>query len=248
VAPNGRVDVCWLDSRNDATAATSQLYYSYSTDGGVTFVPNIQISPAFNSTVGWPQQNKIGDYMAITADNTAANIVYPATFNGEQDIYYVRVPQPIVDTVKPDAFSLFRGKLTSGQLSDLYFVDANYLVGRAGIVANITEPPLQVIVDGTSAVGSPVDLLFTVVSKASATALQQQTLLFNYQSGQYELFDSRATTLADQTVVVHATGDLSRFVNQADKKVRAKITIKQVGIVPAIWSCSLNQTVWTVTH
>src|SRR6185436_16541505 len=77
VAPNGRVDVCWLDSRNDATAATSQLYYSYSTDGGVTFVPNIQISPAFNSTVGWPQQNKIGDYMAITADNTAANIVYP---------------------------------------------------------------------------------------------------------------------------------------------------------------------------
>lgn len=93
VAPNGRVDVCWLDTRHDATAATSKLYYTYSTDGGVTFKPNIAVSSAFNSTVGWPQQNKIGDYMAMISDNTGANIVYPATFNNEQDVYFVRVPQ-----------------------------------------------------------------------------------------------------------------------------------------------------------
>ena len=33
-------------------------------------------------------RNKIGDYMAMTSDLGGANIIYPATFNGEQDIYY----------------------------------------------------------------------------------------------------------------------------------------------------------------
>lgn len=99
VAPNGRVDVCWLDTRHDATSNTSRLYYTYSTDGGQTFKPNIAISQSFNSRIGWPQQNKIGDYMAMLSDNDGANIVYPATFNGEQDIYFVRVPQITTQTV-----------------------------------------------------------------------------------------------------------------------------------------------------
>ena len=36
VAPNGRIDVVWYDTRNAANNIDSQLFYSWSTDGGVT--------------------------------------------------------------------------------------------------------------------------------------------------------------------------------------------------------------------
>src|SRR4029077_19123812 len=38
-----------------------------------------------------PNQNKLGDYLTIVSDNTGGNVAYAATFNGEQDVYYVRV-------------------------------------------------------------------------------------------------------------------------------------------------------------
>ena len=42
VAPNGRIDSVWLDSRNAANNTDSQLFYSWSTDGGVTWAPNVR--------------------------------------------------------------------------------------------------------------------------------------------------------------------------------------------------------------
>jgi hypothetical protein len=91
VAPDGRLDAVWYDSRSSGVPNISQLYYAWSYDAGVTWSPNVAVSPAFDSTVGWPQQNKIGDYLGIVSDNVQAHVAYAATFNGEQDVYYVRV-------------------------------------------------------------------------------------------------------------------------------------------------------------
>ena len=98
VAPNGRLDAVWYDTRNAGDNLQSQLFYSYSTDAGSTWSPNVPVSASFNPTEGWPQQNKIGDYITIVSDNTGGNVAYSATFNfnpnrgqHEQDVYYVRV-------------------------------------------------------------------------------------------------------------------------------------------------------------
>jgi hypothetical protein len=91
VAPNGRIDSVWLDSRNAANNTDSQLFYSYSTDGGVTWAPNVSVSNSFNPFVGYPNQNKLGDYLTMVSDNTGGDVAYAATFNNEQDVYYVRV-------------------------------------------------------------------------------------------------------------------------------------------------------------
>ncbi len=91
VAPNGRIDVIWLDSRNAANNTDSQLFFSYSIDGGDTWAPNVAVSNSFNPFLGYPNQNKMGDYMTIVSDNTGGNVAYAATFNGEEDVYYVRV-------------------------------------------------------------------------------------------------------------------------------------------------------------
>jgi hypothetical protein len=91
VAPNGRIDSVWLDTRNAANNTDSQLFYSCSTDGGNTWSPNVAVSNSFNPFIGYPNQSKIGDYMTIVSDNTGGNVAYPATFNNEEDVYYVRV-------------------------------------------------------------------------------------------------------------------------------------------------------------
>jgi hypothetical protein len=101
VAPNGRIDSVWYDTRNAANNTDSQLFYSFSTDGGLTWAANVAVSNAFNPFEGYPVQQKIGDYITIVSDNTGGNVAYAATFNfnssrgqHEEDVYYVRVAPP----------------------------------------------------------------------------------------------------------------------------------------------------------
>ena len=98
VAPNGRIDAVWYDSRNAANNTDSQLFYSWSTDAGVTWAPNVAVSNSFDPSEGYPNQSKIGDYITMVSDNTGADVAYSATFNfnasrnqHEEDVYYVRV-------------------------------------------------------------------------------------------------------------------------------------------------------------
>ena len=94
VAPNGRIDVIWNDTRNSPEDFRwNEVYRSYSTDAGLTWATNEPISPAFDSHVGWPQQNKLGDYYHMISDNDGASLAYAATFNGEQDVYFIRLDE-----------------------------------------------------------------------------------------------------------------------------------------------------------
>ncbi len=110
VAPNGRIDACWYDTRHDSGLDTnhifSELYYCYSLDGGLSWATNRAISPPFDSLIGWPDQNKIGDYVGMISLDDAACIAYSATFNGEQDIYFIRVEQPIFATISLTATAI----------------------------------------------------------------------------------------------------------------------------------------------
>jgi hypothetical protein len=88
VAPDGRIDVIWLDTRNNLGSVNSSLYYSYSLDQGYTWTQNAKLSETFDPHVGWPQQDKMGDYFDMYSDETGAHLAWAATFNGEQDVYY----------------------------------------------------------------------------------------------------------------------------------------------------------------
>jgi len=91
VAPNGRIDAVWNDTRNTGGENLSELYYSYSMDGGHTWSKNVPVSPTFDTSLGYPQQAKIGDYYGLVSDSAGVNIAYAATFNGEEDVYYLRI-------------------------------------------------------------------------------------------------------------------------------------------------------------
>jgi len=91
VAPNGRIDVIWADTRDDPSGYDSELYYAYSEDGGTTWSPNEAFSPPWDPHVGWPQQNKIGDYYDMVSLNSGAHVACSTTLNGEQDVYHAHL-------------------------------------------------------------------------------------------------------------------------------------------------------------
>jgi len=94
VAPNGRIDVIWNDTRANPGGYKSELYYSYSIDAGATWSKNVAVSPQFDPQLGYPQQNKIGDYYTMVSFNEGAHVAYAATFNLEQDVYYLFIAAP----------------------------------------------------------------------------------------------------------------------------------------------------------
>jgi hypothetical protein len=90
VSPEGRIDVVWNDTRG-GPATMSELYYVYSLNAGRTFSAGLPVSPVFDSTIGHPVQPKIGDYYHMISETDTAALAYSATFNGEQDVYFVRL-------------------------------------------------------------------------------------------------------------------------------------------------------------
>ncbi|MBS1700279.1 MAG: exo-alpha-sialidase [Armatimonadetes bacterium] len=125
VAPSGRIDVCWFDNRANPAISNSALYITSSYDGGVTWTPEVQASPSFNPNIGYPNQNKMGDYLGMVSDGQGANIAYAATFNGEEDIWFLRVPDDIAMPTNATAIAPSPGKVTSGSLSDVWSPDGN---------------------------------------------------------------------------------------------------------------------------
>ncbi len=104
IAPNGRIDVIWLDTRDGGGTDSSSLYYSYSLDQGETWSANTRLSNNFDPHVGYPSQNKMGDYFDMTSDDTGAHLAWANTFNGEEDVYYSRIllteAEPEITTVE----------------------------------------------------------------------------------------------------------------------------------------------------
>ncbi len=247
VAPNGRVDAIWYDTRNDPGNLLTQVFYSYSLDGGMTWAPNIQVTPSFNPSIGYPQQNKIGDYIGVISDNTGANVVYSATFNNEEDVYYVH-PGPAAVAVSPSSFSLPRGIVISGGLNEMLNSDDQYLILRPGVVLSSTEAPVQLVVSGTSPTATPSAYRFRLEAATNQAGLQQNIGFYNFTTNAYEFVDSRLATTVDSIVIVDATGAASRFVDPTTREIRATVTYRAVQpILSYPWLARIDQVQWSIT-
>jgi hypothetical protein len=95
VAPNGRIDVIWLDTRDNPGSHNSALYYSYSVDQGNTWSVNEKLSDSFDPHVGYPNQPKMGDYFDMESSNAGAHLAWANTLNGGQDVYYSFIAPPV---------------------------------------------------------------------------------------------------------------------------------------------------------
>jgi len=139
-APNGRIDIVWLDTRDNPGTLLSSLYYSFSIDGGESWSVNEKMSDAFDPHLGWPNQQKIGDYFHMVSTDQFAYLAWAATFNGEQDIYFSIITPDSPATGTTDVFDSkkaiispnpFRGSIEIKTDSEIAYVTIFDLNGQA---------------------------------------------------------------------------------------------------------------------
>ena len=167
VAPNGRIDVVWLDTR-DAPAGSllSALYYCYSDDQGETWSINKRLSELFDPSVGYPQQSKMGDYFDMVSDNTGAHLAWANTLNGEEDVYYTHIVPNIVgmneDAVKPGISVRCTPNPFLEQASVSYTIPAECAVKL--VICNMVGAEIMTLVDkNQDAGGHTVNLQGTLL-------------------------------------------------------------------------------------
>ena len=97
-----------------------------------TWSPNVAVSNPFNPFIGYPNQSKIGDYITVVSDDDSANVAYAATFNGEEDIYYVRIrpalpPSDFNGDARPDLLLFNAGTRQTA----VWYMNNNVRIGNA---------------------------------------------------------------------------------------------------------------------
>ena len=142
VAPNSRIDAVWYDTRGSLQPAISQLYYAYSWDGGLTWSQNQPVTTAFNTHIAYPLgAQKLGDYSHLVSDKNGAHVAYTATFNGEQDVYYLNVFPDCNNNNKSDVLDISQRQ--SGDINRNHIPDFCEAIKVPGDVDNDRDVDLS---------------------------------------------------------------------------------------------------------
>jgi hypothetical protein len=153
----------------------------------------------------------------------------------------VAVPQEVV----ADDFNVVRGLHIGGVLADSFQSDDSYLRFLPGVTLLDTEPPVWVEFTATLSAKEIALLSFQLEASANSVGLQQTIEFFNYVTNAYEQLNVSSATLADSTIIVNATGDVSRFVEQVTGRVKVRLGWKANGPVLLFpWTISIDRTVW----
>ncbi len=99
---NGKLDVAFYDSRNDPAAKLLDMYDARSTDGGVTFLPNVRVTDTpFDPNIGIAGGGTVpflGDYNGVAANGSGVHPVWADNRNIsaaallDQDIFTAVAP------------------------------------------------------------------------------------------------------------------------------------------------------------
>jgi len=150
--------------------------------------------------------------------------------------------------IRPDGFTLVRGRLVSGGLSELFKSDDLRLVASAGLTMGPTEPEVWMVLDGVAPTANPSELKFILEAGAQTAGNYTQKIeLFNYVTQSYELVDSRPASMTETTVEVTVTGNPARFIEPGTLSMKAQVTWKATGLTMAYpWLIGIDQAVWRV--
>jgi hypothetical protein len=143
VAPNGRIDVDWWDTRDDPGVRGNDVYYSYSTDNGKTWSKNIRITDQSDSRLYgvWGTNFDMTSPPGIASTNNYAIFSWDDTRN--------------TDTSFKDAAT------TGGGVSDIFTADAQFAAVGAG-----SSKAAKVVLAGVAGLVA-VGLVLLVVALAS---------------------------------------------------------------------------------
>ena len=89
----GNVNVFFYDRRNNPGSSITDVYFTQSTDGGVTFAPNIQVNEVATTWGSTPSDitPNFGDYITSLSLGTDVLVTWSDGRNGDPDAYFARL-------------------------------------------------------------------------------------------------------------------------------------------------------------
>jgi hypothetical protein len=149
VGKDGTVHLLWLDRRDDAANHLYRPYYTHSTDGGNTFIPDAPLSASLsNPDIGF-EGTLLGDYVSLdtSGDGSRVYATWPDTRGGTQDIYFAGLSSsgqpPPVPLAAPTSVSTPRAVPSPQPLtgfSDRAFITAWEGADRAVLTGHAQRP------------------------------------------------------------------------------------------------------------
>lgn len=154
------------------------------------------------------------------------------------------------ETVYPDSVTLFRGSYQGGNNASFKFIDQNYYRANKGFVANPTENPVQIILEGTVSTANLTGLSIDVVSSFSNNSFDQIIDAWNYTTSQWIQVDRRHVGLSDAHITVGVPGVAAQFVDAAHFNVmKMRISYKQTNFIPnPVYGCKIDLGTWIASH
>lgn len=105
VKPNGTIDIVWYDRRNDPLDYNWDVYMAMSTNGGTSFMANVQVNSTLPAvTPNTPSGDWMGEYLGLTTNNTTAYVGYTSSITDiGGDVYFDKIDNPTIDMDFGDA-------------------------------------------------------------------------------------------------------------------------------------------------
>jgi hypothetical protein len=162
---------------------------------------------------------------------------------------YVDLDTEVTVNVNVASVNIVRGFLYNGFVSDMNTSNNSYYSIVPGPIQNPSEAPVWLEMTGTSPELNPLELGITLEARVSSVNILQKVEAFNYDTGLYETVHADVGTMTDSVVNVSLTGDLARFVNNANNQMKTRLTWKDFGIILVDpWLVHIDQHVWMVTY
>jgi hypothetical protein len=155
----------------------------------------------------------------------------------------------VQEVLKPTSYVWRRGFHSGGNVGSLHNVDSNYLRGRRGVTPRITDPPLELEVEGFASTTGLTSIAIDLVSSANTAGLLQKVYFRNFATNSWVLGDTRNVTTTDQRILVAAPGNPSEYVEPGVNTVRALVTFGSSGpISQPNWTGSFDLLNWITTR
>ncbi len=152
------------------------------------------------------------------------------------------------EIVQPGSMTIVRGLWIDGDLEDLYFSDDSRVVVQPAALAPMPGPPVQVEVTGLSPIDNPSELRFRYEGHVTVSPVEQQILLFNYDTGEYDVVDAHVAATSDELVDVVITDNPQRYIEAGTGQVTALMTFISLTFEQYIFAVvHFDRAVWMIS-
>ncbi len=250
----------WYSNHTGNAPESDVFRVDISDNNGASWVNLETIGPSGSEVRGgWIHKTfRIRDFVMPTnqmrirfnASDIGGGSIVEAGVDGVQ-IKHVDCEQP----VPPLTFAMVIGSVNAGGVPELVDSDDQYLV----LDPQFTTARYQLVFDvnATSPTDTPSALTFNLEARTFTLVgtIDQEVELFNYDTGTFELVDTRQSPGTDLAISITPTGDPTRFVEAGTGAMRARMSyqnslpywVSRTANLYLPFRTRVDQTNWTIS-